>query len=160
MVRKFLFIPYQCHSERFSSLQISVYSASLRYLFLSLFISPPSQTSLIRRLSLPASPHYSPPSPPTILPALPSPRSRSYRWQRPHLQRVCFRSPAPSRSGPLATRHSPLPPYRSPALPARAPQTPSSSAAPPNRSIRSASRILSTSCTGSAAPSLPCAPPW
>src|SRR6266581_727685 len=39
-------------------------------------------------------------------------------------------------------------------------RTPSSSAAPPGRSTQTASRIPSTSCTKSAAPSLPCVPPW
>src|SRR6266704_1380220 len=61
-------------------------------------------------------------------------------------------------------RHSPLPPpaqipHRSPAPPAPAPRTPSSSATPPGRSIQTASKIPSTSCTKSAAPSLPSVPP-
>src|SRR5712664_872889 len=143
-----------------------------------LLTPPPSQTLPIRRFSLPASPHYSPPSLPTVPPALPSPRSRSYRWQPPHcsdLRRrllwVRFRSPlaprrlpllppAPRCSPRLSILHPPAQiPHHSPALPAPAPRTPSSSATPPNRSIQTASKIPSTSCTKSAAPSLPSAPP-
>src|SRR5205809_128788 len=118
-----------------------------------LFTPPPPLPSALRRFPPPASPHYSPPSPPAILLALPSPRGSRSRSRRSAPALRFLRSP-------LATRHSPLPPYRSRALPAQAPQTPSSSATLPGRSIQIASKILSTSYTKSAAPSLPSAPPW
>src|SRR5437660_2602068 len=84
-----------------------------------LFIPPPPLPSALCRSPPPASPHYSPPSLPAILPALPSPRGSRSRSRHSAPALRFLRSP-------LATRHSPLPPYRSRALPSPAPQTPSS----------------------------------
>src|SRR5258708_15151797 len=115
----------------------------------------PRPLSAFPRSPPPAFPHYSPPSLPTILPALPSPPGPSVR------RFLCDSlSPEPQYS-PHPLTHSPPAQilHHSPTLPAPAPQTPSSSATPPDRSTQTASKIPSTSCTKSAAPSLPSVPP-
>src|SRR5437667_2581142 len=148
------FLPFSfLRKRRFADVRnLSFFSASSVDSVLNPIPRPPLPSALCRSPP-PASPHYSPPSLPAILLALPSPRGSRSRSRRSAPALRFLRSP-------LATRHSPLPPYHSPALPAPAPQTPSSSATLPDRSIQTASRIPSTSCTKSAARSLPSAPPW
>src|SRR6266550_4256087 len=133
--------PRFCRAKLFSA-----HTTSL--LLVLLYTPPPLRLSESRRSSPLASPHYSPPSLPTILPAPPFPHSPNSLSLTP-------------RCSPRSSIHSPPAriPHRSPTPPAPAPQTPSISVTPPDRSTRTASKTLSTSCTKSAAPSLPSAPP-
>src|SRR5437867_10823827 len=62
-----------------------------------LFTPPPPLPSARRRFPPPASLHYSPPSPPALLPPLPSPRASPARTQPSPPARRFLRSSPPTR---------------------------------------------------------------